>query len=76
MAKKVTRTDKVFRVMMPGDIITDCATMQEALELTQLGGAYVGEVSVKREMYIEDWVKYSTVSANKSNSDSYVGEEA
>lgn len=65
MAKKVTRTDKVFRVMMPGDVITDCATMQEALELTQLGGAYVGEVPVKREMSIEDWLKHSVVSPDK-----------
>lgn len=72
MAKKVTRTDKVFRVMMPGDVITDCATMQEALELTQLGGAYVGEVPVKREMSIEDWIKYSVVTADKENA----GEEA
>lgn len=65
MAKKVTRTDKTFRVMMPGDIITDCATMQEALELTQLGGAYIGEIPVKREMSIEDWLKYSVVSPDK-----------
>lgn len=72
MAKKVRRTDKVFRVMMPGDVITDCATMQEALELTKLGGAYVGEVPVKREMSIEDWIKYSAVTADKENA----GEEA
>lgn len=72
MAKKVTRTDKVFRVMMPGDVLTDCAAMQEALELTQLGGAYVGEVPVKREMSIEDWLKYSVVTADKENA----GEEA
>lgn len=65
MAKKVTRTDKVFRVMMPGEVVTDCATMQEALELTQLGGAYVGEVPVKREMPIEDWLKYSVISPDK-----------
>lgn len=65
MAKKVTRTDKMFRVTMPGDVITECATMREALELTQLGGAYVGEVLVKREMSIEDWLKYSVVTPDK-----------
>lgn len=64
MAKKVTRTDKVFRVIMPGDVITDCATMQEALQMTQLGGAYMGEVPVKREMTIEEWLKHSVVSTS------------
>ena len=64
MAKKITRTDKVFRVLMPGengtDVVVDCATSEEALSYVQNGGAYQGEVKVLREMTIEDWLAHST----------------
>ena len=65
MAKKVTRTDVVYRVLMPGDVVVDCATMEEALESTKLGGAYQGEVKVTREMSMETWLKNSTVMEKK-----------
>ena len=65
MAKKVTRTDRVYRVIMPGDVVSDCATMEEALELTQLGGAYQGEVKVTREMDVSTWIANSKIQEKK-----------
>ena len=71
MAKKVTRTDKVFRVLMPGengtDVIVDCATSEEALSYVEGGGAYQGQVTVLREMTIEDWLAHSTVTEKKED---------
>lgn len=65
MAKKVTRTDTVYRVIMPGDAVADCATMKEALELTQLGGAYQGEVKATREMDMSTWIANSKIQEKK-----------
>ena len=65
MAKKVTRTDRVYRVIMPGDVVTDCATMEEALEATRLGGVYQGEVKVTREMEMSTWLANSKIQEKK-----------
>lgn len=65
MAKKVTRTDTVYRVIMPGDVVVDCSTMDEAIESTQLGGAYQGEVKVTREMDMATWLSNSKIQEKK-----------
>lgn len=65
MAKKVTRSDTVYRVIMPGDVVVDCATMEEALESTQLGGCYQGEVKVTREMDMNTWLANSKIQQKK-----------
>lgn len=65
MAKKVTRTDVVYRVVMPGDVVVDCSTMEEALESTQLGGAYQGEIKVTREMDMTTWLANSKIREKK-----------
>lgn len=66
MAKRrFTRTDTVYRVIMPGDVVADCATMEEALESTQLGGFYQGEVKVTREMDMATWLANSKIKEKK-----------
>lgn len=71
MAKKVTRTDKVFRVLMPGengtDVVVDCATSEQALSYVGLGGEYQGQITVLREMSIEDWLSNSRVVVKKED---------
>ena len=61
MSKKVTRTDVIYRVIMPGDVVQDCATMKEALECTKSGGTYVGEIKVLRAMSLEKWIANSEI---------------
>lgn len=61
MSKKVTRTDVIYRVTMPGDVVQDCATMKEALEWTKNGGTYVGEIKVLRAMSLETWIANSEI---------------
>lgn len=61
MSKKVTRTDVIYRVIMPGDVVQDCATMKEALEWTKNGGTYVGEIKVLRAMSLESWIANSEI---------------
>ena len=61
MSKKVTRTDVMYRVIMPGDVVQDCATMKEALEWTKNGGSYVGEIRVLRAMSLESWIANSEI---------------
>lgn len=65
MAKKVTRTDTVYRVIMPGDVVADCTTMEEALECTHLGGFYQGHVKVTREMDMSTWLANSKIQEKK-----------
>lgn len=65
MAKKVTRTDTVYRVIMPGDVVVDCTTMEEALESTKIGGVYQGEVKVTREMDMSTWLANSKIQEKK-----------
>lgn len=61
MSKKVTRTDVIYRVIMPGDVVQDCATMKEALAWTKNGGSYVGEIKVLRAMSLETWLSNSEI---------------
>lgn len=61
MSKRVTRTDVIYRVIMPGDVVQDCATMKEALEWTKNGGIYVGEIKVLRAMSLETWIANSEI---------------
>lgn len=61
MSKRVTRTDVMYRVIMPGDVVQDCATMKEALEWTKNGGNYVGEIKVLRAMSLESWIANSEI---------------
>ena len=61
MAKRVTRTDTLYRVIMPGDVVADCATMEEVVENITLGGVYVGEVKVLRAMSLETWIANSEI---------------
>lgn len=61
MSKRITRTDVIYRVIMPGDVVQDCATMKEALEWTKNGGTYVGEIKVLRAMSLEIWLANSKI---------------
>lgn len=61
MSKRVTRTDVMYRVIMPGDVVQDCATMKEALEWTKNGGTYVGEIKLLRAMSLETWIANSEI---------------
>lgn len=61
MSKKVTRTGVIYRVIMPGDVVQDCATRKEALEWTKNGGTYVGEIKVLRAMSLETWLANSEI---------------
>lgn len=61
MSKRVTRTDVIYRVIMPGDVVQDCATMKEALEWTKNGGSYVGAIKVLRAMPLENWIANSEI---------------
>lgn len=61
MSKRVTRTDVMYRVIMPGDVVQDCGTMKEALEWTKSGGMYMGEIKVLRAMSLETWIANSEI---------------
>lgn len=61
MSKRVTRSDVMYRIILPGDVVQDCATMREALEWTKTGGTYVGEVKVLRAMSLETWIANSEI---------------
>lgn len=61
MSKRVTRSDVIYRVNLPGDVVQDCATMKEALEWTKNGGTYVGEIKVLRAMSLETWIANSEI---------------
>jgi hypothetical protein len=62
MSKRVTRTDVMYRVMLPGDVVQDCATMGDALEwIKNTGAIYVGEIKVLRAMSLESWIANSEI---------------
>lgn len=61
MAKKVTRTDTVYRVITENGETIDFATTKEALEAVKNGNTYVGEVKVKREMDMYTWLANSEI---------------
>ena len=66
MSKRVTRSDVIYRVIMPGDVVQDCVTMKEALEWTKNGGTYVGEIKVLRAMSLETWIANSEIVKEES----------